>query len=153
MIDTNGIKTELQKFCDPEYSGYLGDVPDVETAKQRAIDGWADALEVGFLAIVPVSTSVAAAKSAFKAAAVGMHISGAVFPGAVNAFFSVLATGMLVPGPAVSSTPPAGLYIPTSVGPSHETMCQDFATQLTLFATGGSAVLNIPPIFPTVQWS
>ena len=153
MIDTDGVKTELQKFCDPEYSGYLGNVPDFDTAKQRAIDGWASALEVGFTAITPISTSLLAAKSAFQAAAVGMHISGAVFQAAINAFFATLATGMLVPGPAVSSTPPPGVYLPVSAGPSHETMCSDFAIQLTAFAQNGTATLNIPPIFPTVNWS
>lgn len=151
-IDTNGIKTELQKFCDPEYSGYLGNVPDVETAKQRAIDGWANALEAGFTSVVPPSTTVASAKSAFKVAAVGMHLTAATFPAAVNTFFAALAVGMASPS-IVSGIPPVGTYIPTSANSVHEAMCADFATQLTVFATGGTAIVNAPPVFPTIPWS
>ena len=75
MIDTNAIKTNLQKFCDPEYSGYLGDVPNTTVAISRAIDGWADALENGFIAITPVSSSLIAAVAAFKTAAVFLIIA------------------------------------------------------------------------------
>lgn len=141
-------KIELQKFCDPEYSGYLGDVTSNAQAVDRAIDGWAEALEKAVTPISPASSTVAAAKAAFLAAAVGMYASGAVFSAAVAAFAAELGNGMS----GYTATPPPTTFVPTSASPVHETACDQMSTQLVAWLATGTATLIAPP-FTTVNWS
>ena len=141
-------KKELQKFCDPGYVDYLGDVTSNAQATTRAIDGWAEALEKAVTPISPASTTVAAAKAAFQAAAVGMYASGAVFSAAVAAFASVLGGGMT----GYSTVPPPTVFIPTAVSTNHADACGEMATQLIAWLATGTATLLGPP-FTTVNWS
>lgn len=141
-------KEELQKFCDPEFADYLGDVTSNQQAIDRAIDGWADALEQMCTPILPVSSTVAAAKAAFKAAAVGMYISGAVFSAAAATFASVMSAGMA----GYSVTQPTFTLIPVFAGDNHELMCDAFATQVQAWLATGTATLLVPP-FTVVNWS
>ncbi len=150
-------KKELQEFCDPKYSGYLGDVMSNAQAVDRAIDGWALALEK---AVTPISPAIspaalAGAVAAFKAAAVGMYASGAVFSAAVAAFAVQIGLGMnnpvLNPPLGYTATPPAAIFIPTSASPVHETACDQMAAQLVAWLETGTATDNFTG--NTVNWS
>lgn len=141
-------KKELQKFCDPEYADYLGNVASNAQATSRAIDGWAEALEKAVTPISPASSTVAAAKAAFQAAAVGMYASGAVFSAAVAAFAATLGGGMT----GYTATPPAALFVPTAVSTNHADACGEMATQLVAWLGTGTATLIGPP-FTTVNWT
>ena len=123
-MDANGIKTELQKYADPEFAGYLGDPPDSATSAARAVDQWAEGLFEGLKTVVPGSTSAAAARTAFKAAAVGMHLdpTGAVFQNALQTFGEVLCGGMI--GYAIEEKP--ALFIPAPPPPGAQSVAIDF---------------------------
>jgi len=150
-------KKELQKFCDPNYVDYLGDVTSNAQAIDRAIDGWAEALEKAVTPISPAVTPlvVAGAKAAFKAAAVGMYASGAVFSAAVAAFASQIALGMADPAVnpplGYSATPPASVFIPSSVSTNHATACDEMAAQLVAWLGTGTATDNFTG--NTVNWT
>lgn len=150
-------KKELQKFCDPDYSGYLGDVANNAQAVDRAIDGWAAALEK---AVTPISPAIspaalAGAVAAFRAAAVGMYASGAVFSAAVAAFATQIGLGManpvLNPPLGYAAVPPPSIFIPTSASPVHETACDQMAAQLIAWLETGTATDNSTG--DTVDWA
>lgn len=140
-----GAKSELQKFLDPDYVDYLGDVTSTAEATSRAIDGWANALEKAVIPISPASTTLASAKLAFKAAAVGMYASGAIFSLAVAAFAQELGNGMT----GYVATPPPTLFVPSSSSTVHADACGDMATQLIAWLATGTATDGIT----TVNWS
>jgi len=142
LVDTKEI---FQKYFDPKYNDYLGDVLTGQEATQRAIDAWSEAIYECTKFIVPISNSSLAAQLAFESAAVGMNLSGAVFSAAVAQYATVLGNGMILMGLGFTPTVPNTIFIPTSVNQVHANMCQDFSYQLiTWFGTGfGTRIL--PP--------
>ncbi|TGN20821.1 hypothetical protein [Leptospira idonii] len=137
----NDVKDKFRKGFDPEYNDYLGDVTDMETAKQRAIDTWSEALFECAKNITPASTTASSARSAFESAAEGMHLDGSIFSAAVSSFASSLGSGMV----GYAAVPPAAPFVPTSSEENYEGMCGDFSDQLIDWLKTGSATLIAPP--------
>lgn len=140
---------ELRAFCDPSYAGYLGDVTSNAEGISRVINGWADALAACVAAIVPVSVSGPAAKSAFIAAATPLNCAPGWQVPSCAAFASALAAGML---PLYTGTPPASSFIPASSSLIHQVACIEMANELLAWFQTGTATLVAPP-FTTQAWA
>lgn len=92
-LDQQSGKDELLKRTDPNDGAFIG----YNDTEQKAIDCWADVLDAICATITPSSTTAAAAKAAFKSAAVGMSTPAtglAVFLAACDAYASTLGSGM-----------------------------------------------------------
>ncbi len=137
----NDVKDIFQKGFDPDFIDYLGDVLDIDEAKQRAIDIWSEALFECAKDIFPASTSSTAARTAFESSAVGMNLDGSVFSAAVAAFASTLGGGMT----GYTPTPPPSVFIPTSLNEDHDLMCEDFSDQMIAWFQTGQSTLIVPP--------
>lgn len=140
MLDASSAADELRAFLDPDFSGYLGDAPDKQTMIDRAIDQWAEALYKCARFVTPVSTASLAAKAAFQAAAVGMHldVTGAVFQAACASFADTLGAGMV----GYVATSPPGLFVPVGSGPITvaSVACTFMAGQLAAWFATGTAI-------------
>lgn len=146
-------KKKNQERRDPQYSGFLG----YNNGEPQTIDMWADMLEALFQNVIPASTAVSAAKTAFKTAAVGMSTipgGAAILVSAINVFVGIVGTGMT----GYVATPP--VYTISDIGdPSLNVPNQtdEFgsgvkATKLYSKGITGMATLT-PPGTPTVNWS
>jgi len=142
LVDTKEI---FQKYFDPKYNDYLGDVLTGQEATQRAIDAWSEAIYECTKFIVPISNTSLAAQLAFETAAVGMNLSGAVFSAAVAQYATVLGNGMILMGLGFTPTVPNTIFIPTSVNQTHANMCQDFSYQLITWFSTGFGTRILPP--------
>lgn len=150
---TGGQK--IQEYSDPDYGGFISYVEDEPTA----ITLWQNVINAVFTAVVPVSTTVAAAVSAFATAASGMTdpTTGlAIFLSAWNASIVMIGGGMV--GYNLVTPPPyyAGIefsnILLSDPSTTPATAATTIASQIAVKATFWQSQLIAPP-FTIVNWS
>jgi|TARA_B100000902_G_scaffold208224_1_gene198271 hypothetical protein len=97
----------MAKYFDPESPLYEGVAGDSQAASPGTAAAWAESIKLGSTAIVPPSTTIAAAEQAMYGALAGWNNnnddSGQMLKDAIDVFYSVYAPGCL---PAFAAVPP-----------------------------------------------
>lgn len=158
-LSASTLETELRKFMDPSYGGFVA-WPANDAAAAQA---WADAMDIytgAGLGILPQSVNGALAKAALVAGLSGMSAPGAAIPlfdTAFAAYALSIAGGMApafvaVPPPLLLSvTPPtlATILATGMGGASAAVQAATFAAWIHTWFTTGSATTSGggPPAF------
>jgi len=137
-LSLSACRSELGKAFDKNDAAYLGPISSNQDAKDRTVQGWANALEKCAQGITPPSTSLAAAKAAMISAMTGSFadLTGATWLASFQAFTAALATGM---SPLYTATPPAQPPILNAPMPSMASALDAHAAAIVAWLKTGSA--------------
>ncbi|WP_016753883.1 hypothetical protein [Leptospira santarosai] len=141
MISESAFKSELEKFCNPHSSNYVGDPQTRTEAIQKANQGWGNALYECAKNITPTSTTAQAAKDAFMAIVGAEIMTLEILQQAANQFALKLGQGMT----GYNATPPPSHLTLNSSATDYDSNCSQVANQVCNWLRTGQSMLLIPP--------